>query len=788
MVHATSEDNKAIEVALKSSLESLQELTERMGLDSESEDLPSVGELELDLVMRMADLTESLQKAQIESATKDAALIQAKKNTEALASEVAALDSRYQVLVAKLEGQRDRSLAKAALLEDELENLKREQKTALDEERAEMAERIADLEKSSKEASDLAAALQESVPQLKYELEKLKKDKGLSEARNEELGMLLKKKENETEVQAKAVEAMKSHLEGMKKGLLGVARSLGESKASFENLSEDKLFQHINVEIAGLLESVAALQTEKRAIEKTIASLEQHGESAESAIKTELKSLRKLLDEENAKRKEQETKFSKVEEERVALSSEVEVLRSASDTLKGKLESVEGQNVSLQSTITGLNKNISTKEQELREKEIQIADMEKKLKRSEGSITEQVRELQQALTDKEKLKEDIASKLRNKEEKVKEMLLTSKELEANVETLRSQLITAENGLSATKKEMQGIVLKLDQVEQSRSLLQSQLDEKVAALAKLEKHCKKLENDFAASESSKESLSLSIKEFTDKLAEKDAALARLESSRKSADENFAKIRATHTATETSLKEKLAHFEEEQARSMQTLSSTRAALEKEKEKVVSLNEEAKKEQSSLLSQIKALGDEKSKLAMGLDKAQQESSRLAVALQESKASFSKVSDDSFTKTKALEEKVESLVSELNKQKSIVLSQGQELARTKKSLEQLQATNKALESAARDAENKLSAGTEQIALTEKVASEQIVALEEKLHAAMAEAEKLRRSNVRKNEVLSMSKKFLGDILEGKESTVIPELDEVDHDQTTIDDQSNST
>eukprot|EP00963_Diacronema_lutheri_P013128 scaffold2292_cov301-Pavlova_lutheri.AAC.12 len=742
-----------------------------MGLDRDADDMPEVGELEMDLVLRMVDLTEALQEAQVESAAKDAALTEARKSTEVLAQEVTALDSRYQVLVASLEGQRDRAIAKSVLLEDEVRLMKQEQSTALLKEREEMGERIAELEKSSKEASDLAASLQESLPPLTTELHDLKIEKEEALKKNAELAELVQEKDVRIEELFATAEAMTAQLKNIDRALRGLSAALGITEASISSMGSDEVLHQLKGEVDALRGRISALEDEKSKLQDTVASLEAADNGMSSALQSEMNSLQAAFSEESGKRTVIEKELSEEKERSASVETQLSSAMMESESLKEEAEALKIQCQTLQQNVDELAHVVSDRDILLKGKDELVTELERKLKLKEGSSTEQVKHLQQELQEREAYLDDVLVELKNKDKTINEISAASSELQSSIQDLQTKVSNAEEQLGGKDGEISEVKANLEEMKNSNSLLQSQVVELQSTVAKLEDQLRETKSVLDTSEAKNADLVSKVEELTEACRSSGSEVGDLKSQLQSANEEIATLKRDHSAKESKLLDELAQ-REEHAKAFDAISAAKDALEAEKFDASQRVKVAEEEIASLKSQVEKLEEDKTQLEEKLEDRESSANGLLATKQDMEEKLIALSQEHSEKISTFEKQIEELTCSLNEEKSRAASLEQEANATKQSLEELERTNQALESIAAEAEKKLSSGTEQVALTEKVASEQIAALEEKLELALLEAQRLRESLQRKNEILGMSKKFLGDILEGKDADAVLEVD----------------
>lgn len=773
MHRATQKDSEAIDVALQSSLQSLQELTEKMGLDRDAEDMPEVGELEMDLVLRMVDLTEALQKAQVESAAKEGALAEARKNTEILAEEVAALDSRYQLLVTSLEGQRDRAAAKSVLLEDEVRLLKQEQSAALMKEREEMGERIAELEKSSKEASDLAASLQESLPQLTTELHDLRIQKEETLAKNAELAEASQGKDTRIAELSNLTETMASQLKGIDRALRGLSASLGINEASISSMDSDDVLHQLGRGINALQERTSHLEEEKSKLQDALAVLESADHGTKDALASEFHSLQAAFKEESGKLAAVENELLEEKDKSASLESQLRSINIESDSVREEAQSLKSQCQTLQNKVDELAASLSNKDLLLQERDELVGELERKLKLKEGSSTEEVKHLQLIVQEKESHLENVLADLKNKDVEIDELSAASKELQSSIQDLQEKVTNSEKQLGDKHGELSELQIKSDEMTLSNSALQSQIDELQSTVSTLEGQLRETKGALDTSQGTNQDLLSKVEELKDACRESGLEVNDLKSQLQSSNEELASMKQEYSAKESKLSEVLVE-QEERRKEFDSVAAEKEKLEIEAAEASRQCQIYQKEVVELKAQIEHLEVDKSHLEKKMEDQESAMNDLLATKEEMEEQLTASSQEYSNKVSGLERQIQELSGRLDEEKQRADLQEQEAHAARKSLEELQLTNQSLQAKAMEAEKKLSSGAEQVALTEKVASEQIAALEEKLELAHVETQRLRESLKRKNEVLGMSKKFLGDILEGKDADTALQAEEV--------------
>uniref|UniRef100_A0A7S3XCF1 Uncharacterized protein n=1 Tax=Picocystis salinarum TaxID=88271 RepID=A0A7S3XCF1_9CHLO len=773
MRKATQKDSEAVDVALQSSLQSLQELTEKMGLNRDAEDMPEVGELEMDLVLRMVDLTEALQKAQVESAAKEGALAEARKNTEILADEVAALDSRYQLLVTSLEGQRDRAVAKSVLLEDEVRLLKQEQSGALMKEREEMGERIAELEKSSKEASDLAASLQDSLPQLTAELHELRTQKEETLARNAELAEASEGKDTRIAELSKLTETMASQLKGIDRGLRGLSAALGITEASISSMDSNDVLHQLGRGIDALQERTSHLEEEKSKLQDALAVLESADHGAKDELASEFHSLQAALKEEGGKLAAVENELLEEKDRSASLESQLRSVSIESDSLREEVESLKFQCQTMQNKVEELAASLSDKDLLLQERDELVSELERKVKLKEGSSTEEVKHLQLIVQEKESHLENVVAELKNKDDEIAELSAATNELQNSLKGLQEKVTSSEKQLGDKHGELSELQIKSEEVALSNSSLQSQINELQSTVSILEGQLRDTKDALDTSQGTNRDLLSKVEELKDACRESGSEVSSLKSQLQSSNEELASMKQEYFAQESKLSEVLVE-QEERRKEFDSVAAEKEKLEIEMAEASRQCQNYQKDVVELRAQVEHLADDKSQLEKRMEDQESAMNDLFATKEEMEEQLIAASQEYSNKVSSMEGQIQELTGSLNEEKQRAELHEQEAHAARKSLEELQLANQSLQTKAMEAEEKLSSGAEQVALTEKVASEQIAALEEKLELAYVETQRLRESLKRKNEVLGMSKKFLGDILEGKDADAALHMEEM--------------
>ncbi|KAK0411300.1 hypothetical protein QR680_005589 [Steinernema hermaphroditum] len=594
-------------------------------------------------------------REQVSNAAPEDQLAELRSRNEKLSQECSSRDAEISAL--------QRKVGASAEIQKETANEVQRLTTALEE----SLQKLNNAKASSAEADGKSKASEEEVAKLKSDLDQKvysyeKQIESLSGDCESLQSELLREKKASVEALAKQ-EALKDEMEEKLKGL---ARSLGEERANAEKQKEElfakeKELDEIKRTVGSLEDSAKELESTKEKLRLKIAQLEKNAAELQEKIKE---------GEGGA-----DLAFAQLNEEKTKLSSEISKL---TEELRSQKASYEMRLVDINDAV----RDLENKRRVLNEKLKASSQKEGTL---EGELVKKVAAIEELSKAASSSKSEYDSKLHEKEQQVKDAQKESKKVSKELESLRKKFRELE--VESSKKSQRMIEVE-NAAEEELTEMKKKCDVAVAALEESRKTIVQLTE---AAEADKAIIAKMDSQMVEERERISSAVEKLEAAELKArqlEKQLSEKARTEESLSTELQstlEDLHTLKEEVSQKNATIAQLTTKIGEVEREVSSCNEHLKAKTADFEQQIERNHEHNEELISKINVIEARSSELQKALEERRNELrhkEEIIDD-------LQKHAAELQADVVRCDELTAK----LADAKKSLEAMEAENKAIE-----------------------------------------------------------------------------------------------